>query len=404
MNAPKSGLFALILLLSFILHSLLTITASQNVIQKNNIQQSQMIINQLSQESAIYLEDKNFIALSTLAERYATLPSVASLQVYDVDEQQVIHVGQNKTLQTTPYIQNVKINNKVVGHIELSLSQSQYSEIFSAIWWTLLVSLLLHLTIWLVYIFIIRPRRSEYTQYLVTQQQVEQEIAHLKQELQNEREQITQLLSEYEIYQQTPDKQPEQEQLVLVIQYFDPNQLMRNLSPILLQKYFQTCQVLLQRSVIASCQQFNISPEHVMMLESFNQYGAKISINQDIEYATECLVMIQNLTDTLLDTLYKIYRQNKKFALNINSAIAEVSANEDAVMTAQRLLHYLKAQQKAVYLKHDRLKLITTSYKLMSFENPSNSLMRQSYLIAGMSAEMAQVVAKLRAEILHTPQ
>lgn len=404
MNAPKSGLFALILFLSFILHGLLTIMASQSVLQKNNIQQSQLIINQLSHESVVYLEEKNFIALSALAERYATLPSVASLQIYDVDEQQVIHVGQNKTLPVTPYVQNVKINDKVVGHIELSLAQSQYSDIFSATWWTLLLSLIVHLAIWLVYIFLIRPRRSEYMQYLVTQQQVEQEIAHLKQELQSERDQITQLLSEYETSQQATDTLTEEEQLVLVIQYFDPNQLMRSLSPVLLQKYFQTCQVLLQRSVIASCEQFNINPEQVAMLESFNLQGAKIAISQNIEHATECLVMIQNLTDTLLDTLYKIYRQNKKFALNICSVMTEATNHEEALATAQRLIHHLKAQQKAVYLKNDRLKLITASYKLVSFDNPSNSLMRQSYLVAGMNAEMAQIVAQLRAEILHTPQ
>lgn len=403
MKAPKLGLFVFILSISFIIHSLLFFMASNHLLQQNHAQQAQLLMKQLSQESAILLENENFVALALLAERYSSLPSVASLQLYDEQEQQIIVAGSHKTQTNKTITQDVKLDNKIVGHIELSLRENSSSEIFHVIWWAILFSLLLHLFVFFIYILVIRPRLSAYVQHLVEQEQIQAEILQLKQELQTERDQIAQLIDEYESYQPTEPEYTEHDNIVMNIKFHDPNQLFHSLSPILSQKYLQTCQVLLQRSVLLSCEQFNISPEKVSMLQSFNEQGASIGISSQTEYAIDCLMTINSLAHSLFDTLHQTYKENKRFTLPICSAIAETSTQYDALTTATRLTQHLKAQQKAIYLKHEHLKPLTQSYQFTSFESPSNSLMRQSYLITGMNAQLANLVSELRANILHNP-
>lgn len=403
MKAPKLGLFAFILSISFIIHSLLFFIASNHLLQQNHAQQAQLLMKQLNQESAILLENENFVALALLAERYSALPGIASLQLYDEQEQQIIIAGSNKTQTSQTITQDVKLDNKIVGHIELSLRENSSSEIFHVIWWAILFSFLLHLCVFFIYILVIRPRLSAYVQYLAEQEQIQAEILQLKQELQTEREQIAQLIDEYESYQPTEPEYSEHDNIVMNIKFHDPNQLFHSLSPILSQKYLQTCQVLLQRSVLLSCEQFNISPEKVSMLQSFNEQGASIGISSQTEYAIDCLMTINSLAHSLFETLHQTYKENKRFTLPICSAIAETSTQYDALTTATRLTQHLKAQQKAIYLKHEHLKPLTQSYQFTSFENPSNSLMRQSYLITGMNAQLANLVGELRSNILHNP-
>lgn len=406
MKAPKLGLFVFILFISFIIHSLLFFVASNRLLQQNHTQQAHLLMKQLNQESAALLANENFVALALLAERYSALPSVASLQLYDEQEQRIITAGSNKTQTSKTITQDVKLDNKLVGHIELSLRENSNNEIFHVIWWAILFAFLLHLCIFIAYLLIIRPRRSEYVQHLVEHEQMQTEIAQLKQELQTEREQIAQLLDEYETYQQPVEQEhhaDHRHSIVMNIKFYDPNQLFHSLSPILSQKYLQTCQVLLQRSVLLSCEQFNMKPDQVIMLQSFNEQGATISIASHTDYAIDCLMTINSLAHSLFDTLHQTYKENKRFTLPICSAIAETSSQYDALTTATRLTQHLKAQQKAIYLKHEHLKPLTQSYQFTSFENPSNSLMRQSYLITGMNAQLANLVSELRANILHNP-
>lgn len=403
-NAPKSGLFAIVLIISFILHSLLFMMAGNDVLKQNHTQQAQLLMKQLSAESAELLENENFVALALLAERYSTLPSVASLQLYDEQEKQIISAGSHKTQTLHLVTHDVKYNDKLVGHIELSLHENSSSEIFNVLWWAILVSFFLHLVLWAIYVIVIRPRRSEYMQHLIKEENIRKEIQSLKQELASERQHITQILSEYEIHQQQPQTPTDENYLVMAIKFDDPDRLFHRLAPHLAQRYFQTCQTLLQHSVLAGCEQYHIASEEVVMLNHFDENGAKICIADHIPHATECLLLINTLCSSLFDTLHKTYLNNKHFTRPICSAIAENSATEDAEQNAERLLQHLKPQQQAIYLKIEHLKLITTQYQLTAFDNPSNSLIRQSYRITGLNAEIADKVNLLRTQILHTPQ
>ena len=162
MNAPRQGLFASLLILSFVLHGILIVVATNYFLKDNRAIQGELLTRQLVADSMSELAPPNTVALALLTSRYATNPSIASLRVLDHDDRVLATAGANKTRQGDVFVRDAMVNEQKVGRIEVTLIKPSIGELLRNQWLPLLISLLLHFGLWIGYRTIARPTRSEF--------------------------------------------------------------------------------------------------------------------------------------------------------------------------------------------------------------------------------------------------
>ena len=97
MNAPRQGLFASLLIVSFALHTFLLVLATTHQLNETRASQGQLMTSQLIADSLSELEPANTISLALIAERYATNPNIAYIRILDQSNQVLATEGMYKT-------------------------------------------------------------------------------------------------------------------------------------------------------------------------------------------------------------------------------------------------------------------------------------------------------------------
>lgn len=411
MNAPRQGLFASLLIVSFAFHTFLLVVATTHQLNENRASQGQLMTSQLVTDSLAELEPANTVSLALLANRYATNPSVASIRILDAQKQVLATSGMAKTRQGEVFVRDALQNEKKVGTIEITLIKPSIGEILRTQWLAILVSLLIHVFLWLAYRAIARPTRSEYLARINNEARLKHEIQQLTEALEAEKANRTIALAQA---QQNPIKvkaepkpiikpvENDQEVLALNIQYYDPKQLMNTVNQSVSVPYFKLCQIFLSKSIELSAQHFKLSSKDFTIHQEFSQNGALISIDAEKPDAAQCILMIGSVFQLLSEVLYKRYREDKRFVLQTRCAVTNaVEAMQlDALQAAERLANHLIAKEMALYLSNDQLKHIDDCYQLIALPNPSNVLTRHSFMINGMNNDCAELAQSIRTEIL----
>ncbi|MEG0482169.1 MAG: hypothetical protein RR569_03575 [Acinetobacter sp.] len=411
MNAPRQGLFASLLIVSFAFHTFLLVVATTHQLNENRASQGQLMTSQLVTDSLAELEPANTVSLALLANRYATNPSVASIRILDAQKQVLATSGMAKTRQGEVFVRDALQNEKKVGTIEITLIKPSIGEILRTQWLAILVSLLIHAFLWLAYRAIARPTRSEYLARINNEARLKHEIQQLTEALEAEKANRSIAIAQA---QQTPVKikvepkpamnalENDQDVLALNIQYYDPKQLMNTVNQSVSVPYFKLCQIFLNKSIELSAQHFKLSSKDFTIHQEFNQNGALISIDAEKPDAAQCILMIGSVFQLLSEVLYKRYREDKRFVLQTRCAVTNaVEAMQlDALQAAERLANHLIAKEMALYLSNDQLKYIDDCYQLVALPNPSNVLTRHSFMINGMSNDCAELAQNIRTEIL----
>ena len=411
MNAPRQGLFASLLIVSFAFHTFLLVVATTHQLNENRASQGQLMTSQLVTDSLAELEPANTVSLALLANRYATNPSVASIRILDAQKQVLATSGMAKTRQGEVFVRDALQNEKKVGTIEITLIKPSIGEILRTQWLAILVSLLIHAFLWLAYRAIARPTRSEYLTRINNEARLKHEIQQLTEALEAEKANRSIAMAQA---QQNPIKvkvepkptiapiENNQDVLALNIQYYDPKQLMNTVNQSVSVPYFKLCQIFLNKSIELSAQHFKLSSKDFTIHQEFNQNGALISIDAEKPDAAQCILMIGSVFQLLSEVLYKRYREDKRFVLQTRCAVTNaVEAMQlDALQAAERLANHLIAKEMALYLSNDQLKHIDDCYQLVALPNPSNVLTRHSFMINGMSNDCAELAQSIRTEIL----
>ena len=187
MNAPRQGLFASLLIISFALHTFLMVIATTHQLNANRANQGQLMTSQLVADSLSELEPANTVSLALLANRYATNPSVASIRILDAQKQVLATSGLAKTRQGEVFVRDALQNEKKVGSIEITLIKPSIGEILRTQWLAILISLIIHGLIWLAYRAIARPTRSEFLARLNKEARLKHEIQQLMEALEAEK-------------------------------------------------------------------------------------------------------------------------------------------------------------------------------------------------------------------------
>lgn len=413
MNAPRQGLFASLLIVSFAFHTFLLVVATTHQLNENRASQGQLMTSQLVTDSLSELEPANTVSLALLANRYATNPSVASIRILDAKKQVLATSGMAKTRQGEVFVRDALQNEKKVGTIEITLIKPSIGEILRTQWLAILVSLLIHAFLWLAYRAIARPTRSEYLARINNEARLKHEIQQLTEAL--EAEKANRTLAIAQAQQQAQNKvKPEpkvavtsavdddQEILALNIQYYDPKQLMNTVNQSVSVPYFNLCQIFLNKSIELCAQHFKLNSKDFVIHKAFNQHGAILSIDAEKPDAAQSILMIGSVFQLLSEVLYKRYREDKRFVLQTRCAVTtSVEAMQlDAKHAAERLVNHLIAKEMALYLSNDQLKHIGDCYQLVALPNPTNVLTRHAFMINGMNNECAELAQNIRTEIL----
>lgn len=413
MNAPRQGLFASLLIVSFALHTFLLVIATTHQLNENRTSQGQLMTSQLVADTLSEMEPANTVSLALVANRYATNPSVASIRILDANKQVLATSGMAKTRQGEVFVRDALQNEKKVGTVEITLIQPSIGEILRTQWLAILLSLLIHGLIWLGYRAIARPTRTEYLARINQENHLKHEIQRLTQALALEKQNTVTLVAQAQqqakvqpktrvekVSTETP--QVDQHTLALNIQFYDPKQLLNSVNQSVSLPYFKLCQLFLDKSIDLCAKHYQIDPSKICVEQEFNAEGATLSTQSDQTHALECLMMIGAVFQLLAEVLYKRYREDKRFALQTRGSVASpVDAMQlDAIEASKRLTQHLHAKEAALHLNHEQLKAIQHSYELVAMPNPSNIMTRHAFMINGMNEECATLAQNLRTEIL----
>lgn len=413
LNAPRQGLFASLLIVSFALHTFLLVIATTHQLNENRASQGQLMTSQLVADSLAELEPANTVSLALVANRYATNPSVASIRILDANKQVLATSGMAKTRQGEVFVRDALQNEKKVGTVEITLIEPSIGEILRTQWLAILVSLFIHGLIWLAYRAIARPTRSEYLARINQENHLKHEIQRLTQALALEKQNTVTLVAQAQQQAKAQPKTPidktstltaqaDDQVLALNIQFYDPKQLLSSVNQSVSIPYFKLCQLFLDKSIDLCSKHYQINSTQIRVEQEFNAEGATLTTSSNHPQALECLMMVGAVFQLLADVLYKRYREDKRFALQTRAAVSNaVDAMQlDAIEAAKRLTQHLHAKEAALHLHHDHLKTVQNSYELVVMPNPSNVMTRHAFMINGMNEACATIAQNLRTEIL----
>ncbi|MFV5464541.1 hypothetical protein VXP97_11310, partial [Acinetobacter sp. 207] len=374
MNAPRQGLFASLLIVSFAFHTFLLVLATTHQLNENRANQGQLMTSQLVTDSLSELEPANTVSLALLVNRYATNPSIASIRILDAQNQVLATGGQSRTREGEVFVRDAIINEKKVGSIEITLIQPSIGEILRTQWLATLLSLLVHGLLWLAYRAIARPSRSEYLARINNESRLKHELQLLTQALEQEKHQTALALAQA---QQQPkpvmspkankaiEQSQEQNNIALNIQFYDPKQLLDTVTQSVSVPYFSLCQIFLNKSIELCVQHYKLNRSDIQTVQPFHEDGATLSIAANTPNAAACMAMIGTVFQLLSEVLYKRYREEKRFVLQTRSGLSTaVEAMQlSAVQAAERLVHQLSARENAVHLPNELLDELSTHYE-----------------------------------------
>jgi len=413
LNAPRQGLFASLLIVSFALHTFLLVLATTHQLNENRANQGQLITSQLVTDSLSELEPPNRVSLALLANRYATNPSVASIRILDAKAQVLATGGLTKTREGEVFVRDALQNEKKVGVIEITLIEPSIGEILRTQWLAILFSFIIHGLLWVAYRAVARPSRTEYLAHINNESRLKFEIQTLTQALEQEKHNAALAIAQAQQAVKNKAKEKEHkpailesDSLSLNIQFYDPKQLLDSVNKTVSVPYFNLCQIFLNKATELCVQRYKLNSSDICTVHKFDEKGATISIAADKPNALACLTMISAVFQLLSEVLYKRYREEKRFVLQTRSAIASKveEMQLSSVQAAERLTQHLVAKESALHVPNSLLKDVSDHFQLVSMPNPTNVLTRHAFVVNGMDAESAELAQTFRTEILKSKQ
>lgn len=162
--APRQGLFAIIVFISFCLHSLLLVMNTDQTLHDSRQQKGERMLTYLVNESTIALTNKDRVSLGVIANRYSNDDDVMHLEVLDAKGQVLAQVGDAPLHKGKTITRQITQEKAVIGDINMVMKQTSKGEIFKMLWPFILGSLILHTLLWLAYGFIARPTKAQLTE------------------------------------------------------------------------------------------------------------------------------------------------------------------------------------------------------------------------------------------------
>lgn len=414
MNAPRQGLYASLLIISFAVHVILMVHTTNHQLGHTRAIQGELMTRQLADDSLAMLAPVDTVSLALMANRYTGRPDVASLKIMAADGRVLTSSGNAPTRSGQVFNKKVMLDQKPIGQIELTLIQPSIGEMIRTQWLPILLSLITHLILWLLYRVVARPTRREYLESLAREQQLQEQMVALK--LHAEQAQKNAMMAQAlanpaeipKLVQATSSidgstTETRDSALILRIGFVDPKQLLGTLSPGLARPYFSLCQTLLEQAIQQNRQHFETlggQPVGCKIVQAFGESGAMISAPTTNPQSALFLAQLGQLFNLLTDVVYRRHRDIKRFALHTRTALAEPQHHQPAQALAQSLIHHVEANQLAVHLTDDQVIHLQQYFQLSPFDSPTDAQTREALLVTAMNVEGVHFVTKARERIL----
>lgn len=159
--APRQGLFAIIILVSFCLQTLLLVISTDQQLTKSREQKGEQMVAQLIDEARLSLENKDRVSLSVIANRYTSEQDVARIVIKDNNDEILVPVGNAPMQQGDTIRQMATKGDAVIGSVALTLKDISKGEIIAMQWPFVIGSMVFHLFLWLLYGYVARPTKEQ---------------------------------------------------------------------------------------------------------------------------------------------------------------------------------------------------------------------------------------------------
>lgn len=420
MNAPRSGLYASFLALSFVAHAILMVRTADQQIDHIRSSQGALLVRQLADEASLEIAQRDTVALGLLASRYNERPDIARLEFVDRDQQVLATGGSSPARDGTVFEQAVQRDGEEIGKIRLTVASPSKGELVRLSWLPLLLSALVHGILWLLYTIVARPPRQWYHDQLAMPVSSPAPAA----------------IPVPPVPMMPPTKQaPWHDQLVCSwfwVAFDDPRQLMETVSSTLLREYFELCQKLadqviaelpstwqvhrLQRVdrtglwlVVTRAPEATITPDDSDQIETEAEEAAASNqktvdatgdntVDQPHDLATS--LQLANVMGQLFEQVYLRYRERGRFALHPRTVMItemmrqqanqqdgeRVGRNAEAEVSARRHLMALRRHaanlSPVIALTEDELEIACAHCTLKELPEPEDWLGRHSRVLA----------------------
>ncbi|ELA08988.1 hypothetical protein MOMA_01225 [Moraxella macacae 0408225] len=159
--APRQGIFAIVLLVSFCLHLLVIMLSVEKQRYDYQTDKGEKIVEQLSKEALVAIGNQDRISLSVLANRYQVDSDIAKLIITDNNQQTLVQTGQSQNDVGQVIDKLVIQDNQQIGHVSVTMKALSNGEILGQQWLFMLGSAVLHLFLWLIYGYVARPTQDQ---------------------------------------------------------------------------------------------------------------------------------------------------------------------------------------------------------------------------------------------------
>ncbi len=395
LNAPRQGIYAALIATSFAIHAVLMIQGAEHQLAVTRAAQGQLMTSQLVADSLAAVVAVDTIGLALLTGRYTERADVASVRVLTATGQVLASGGTAPTRGGQLFKQAVKLDQRTVGQVELTLIEPTRGEIIHYQWLPLLLSALLHAVLWLLYRVVARPSRLPVMAAVMPSVVVPLEPMPAGSTAAVDAAPLADASTV------SPAEAPVDMPVRLTVGFDDPRQLLDTLSPSLAEPYYLLCQTLLDQAMRGLAQSQDHTAPTCKMLRKFNAQGALVGLSGApaamlAEYAIE-LACLFNLLATVV---YRSHREQKHFALHTRALVAVSQPQQNHPQLVEKLLPYARSHGVLVHATENVMSALLRRTPLSPLEHPLNSLMREAMHVDGLSAEQASRIGRVRDQIL----
>lgn len=438
--APRQGLFAIIVLISFCLQTLLMVISVDHQLTKNLEQKGEQMLTQLIDESRLSLENKDRVSLSVIAGRYISEQDVARLEIKDNKGNVLVPVG-NAPLQQGKTLSQLATNgNSVIGSVNLTLKDISKGEIIAMQWPFVIGSLIFHLLLWVAYGFVARPTQAQINALKNELKSLEDKVREKKEATLPKSQPKTDAQKsailpssdthqELNAYLKSQQASPKSEtaptkaapaesiksqptiltnklsssrsfdQVTVQIVFQDDHGMLKLLAPEARNPYFALCSQLLQQALFELLQLPLLQGVSVINEPTFKGSSAVVMLKADDSAAKVALagVMLGKLYLMLNKIIYEKHVELDHFALHVKVGVSD---NAQANAMAQLLARVGKKEQLLILLPSLGLKQIGNYVQLHSVSRPTNVYERECAVFDGGSIVMMETLSDLRNNVL----
>ncbi|OPH36554.1 hypothetical protein [Moraxella atlantae] len=459
--APRQGIFAVILLISFCLHLVALMLSSEKQQYDARSAKAEQIVQQLSQEAITALSNQDRISLSVLANRYQIDPDVARMVITDPSKHVLVQTGQTQTESGQIIEQPIIANSQVLGYANLTMKAVSKGELVASQWLFVLASAVLHAFLWLIYGYVARPTAAQLAQI---GERVQQKMALARglspaldkpapdatttvyapihdgdtdEHTADDRARGGKTIQDYLNAQRNAQSQadsasktaepisskpvtdlsaqapvttstsgfaadPMHGQAVVLVQFYDEFNLLEHLAPEVATPYFALCQALLQRVV----ESFNppkgalrryANRVHISEVGTFDHNGATLQLTGDTNQLALASMLIGKLFIMLGQVVYEKHRELSRFALPV--CVGAAGADQQADL-ARVLAKRSKANGLLVLFAAPMLRPLSSSVRLENLRQPTTPAEREAAFYQGLTADIMQALIHQRDAIL----